>query len=120
VSQIQIRNYFLKSFISTQKNQSTVAKLMASSVWQEKLPVAVLVSKSTLQSEHGNCAMAHLLHRITWDSKMSYFLTSIRSSMLLLSKHVAQTTSTQVFHFRVSVLFLKVSKLLGFRSLPMN
>jgi hypothetical protein len=40
--------------------------------------------------------------------------------MLLLSKRVAKNTSTQVFHFRVSILFLKVSELLGFRFLPMN
>ena len=51
---------------------------------------------------------------------MSHFLTPIQSPMLLLSKHVAKNTSTQVFHFRVGILFLKVLKLLGFRSLPMN
>lgn len=53
----------------------------------------------------------------SYNSIMSHFLTSVQSSMLILSKHVAQYTSIQVFLIRVSVLlFLKVSKLLGFKS----
>lgn len=33
----------------------------------------MLVSKSTLQSEHGNCAMAPLLHRIAWTPRCHIF-----------------------------------------------